>query len=416
MTGWVAIAGLGPGRDDMVTPEVTSVLAQATDIIGYIPYVARVAPREGLNLHPTDNRVELDRALHALQLAEGGARVVVVSSGDPGVFAMASAVFEAVEKHAEFAQTDIRAARRMRTRTPDHLCPRGQHAGSGVEHGHLGRGHARNGRHAHGGAGWQFSDHARRALCLHAPVCVLIQPSHNRGHVACRGADGQVRPVCHNHGQPQGARGVELRARTGAACVLGDNKGDRVFAQQALVAFLVEGSSGEEHRGVRQGQGCVRRIDQAQHIVVLWLGGKEVELLFANRQKHPCGRVRQRARQGLHIGHKRPVVTGLRYPSRTFKTDQCSARLSAGRRRVLAHAAGKGMGGVDHMGDPLCLQKRAQPRRTAKPTDPHRDRLGDRCICAARVGIEAVDTCLRQRARQLSGLGCTPQKKDAHDG
>ena len=108
MTGWVAIAGLGPGRDDMVTPEVTSVLAQATDIIGYIPYVARVAPREGLNLHPTDNRVELDRALHALQLAEGGARVVVVSSGDPGVFAMASAVFEAVEKHAEFAETDIR--------------------------------------------------------------------------------------------------------------------------------------------------------------------------------------------------------------------------------------------------------------------------------------------------------------------
>lgn len=106
--GWIAIAGLGPGRDDLVTPEVSQVLTQATDVIGYIPYVARVAPRAGLNLHPTDNRVEIDRALHALQLAAAGARVVVVSSGDPGVFAMASAVFEALEKHPEFADTDIR--------------------------------------------------------------------------------------------------------------------------------------------------------------------------------------------------------------------------------------------------------------------------------------------------------------------
>ena len=98
MSGILHIAGLGPGDDALVTPEVTEALAQATDVIGYIPYVVRVAPRDGLTLHPTDNRVELDRATHALQLAQAGARVVVVSSGDPGVFAMASAVFEAVER------------------------------------------------------------------------------------------------------------------------------------------------------------------------------------------------------------------------------------------------------------------------------------------------------------------------------
>ena len=108
MTGWVSIAGLGPGDDALVTPEVTAALAEATDIIGYIPYVARIAERPGLTLHPTDNRVELDRALHALQLAHEGAKVVVVSSGDPGVFAMASAVFEAVEAHPEHTETDIR--------------------------------------------------------------------------------------------------------------------------------------------------------------------------------------------------------------------------------------------------------------------------------------------------------------------
>ena len=76
--------------------------------MGYIPYVARVAPRPGLTLHATDNRVELDRATHALQRAKSGERVVVVSSGGPGVFAMASAIFEAVEASAEFTEIDIR--------------------------------------------------------------------------------------------------------------------------------------------------------------------------------------------------------------------------------------------------------------------------------------------------------------------
>ena len=97
MTGWVVVAGLGPGRETLVTPEVQAVLAEATDIVGYIPYVRRVPDRAGLTKHETDNRVELERAAHALDMAAAGKRVVVVSSGDPGVFAMASALFEALE-------------------------------------------------------------------------------------------------------------------------------------------------------------------------------------------------------------------------------------------------------------------------------------------------------------------------------
>ena len=107
MSGWVSIVGLGPGRETLVTPEVREVIAQATDIIGYIPYVKRIAPREGLTLHATDNRVEIDRATHALTLAQNGGRVVVVSSGDPGVFAMASAVFEALEAQPQFSDVEI---------------------------------------------------------------------------------------------------------------------------------------------------------------------------------------------------------------------------------------------------------------------------------------------------------------------
>ena len=59
--------------------------------------MARVPLRAGVERHGSDNRVEIDRAQHALRLATEGRRVVVVSSGDPGVFAMAAAVFEAVD-------------------------------------------------------------------------------------------------------------------------------------------------------------------------------------------------------------------------------------------------------------------------------------------------------------------------------
>ena len=108
MTGWLVIAGLGPGSDALVTPEVTAALAEATDVVGYIPYVARIPARVGLVAHPSDNRVEILRARQALDLAAAGGRVVVVSSGDPGVFAMAAAVFEALEDLPQYHRLDIR--------------------------------------------------------------------------------------------------------------------------------------------------------------------------------------------------------------------------------------------------------------------------------------------------------------------
>jgi precorrin-3B C17-methyltransferase len=108
MTGGLTIAGLGPGDAALVTPEVSAALDAATDVLGYAPYVARVPVREGLTLRPSDNRMELQRAEEALRLAASGHRVVIVSSGDPGVFAMAAAVFEALEGAPELQNLSIR--------------------------------------------------------------------------------------------------------------------------------------------------------------------------------------------------------------------------------------------------------------------------------------------------------------------
>ncbi len=92
--GTVSVVGLGPGDVDWMTPQSRRELATATDLIGYGPYLDRVDVRDGQNRHPSDNTDEPARARLACMLAEQGRSVAVVSSGDPGVFAMGSAVLE----------------------------------------------------------------------------------------------------------------------------------------------------------------------------------------------------------------------------------------------------------------------------------------------------------------------------------
>ncbi|MBF6204282.1 precorrin-3B C(17)-methyltransferase [Streptomyces gardneri] len=92
--GEVVVVGLGPGAAEWTTDEVRAALADATDLVGYTTYLNRVPERAGQRRHASDNRVESERAAMALDLAGRGARVAVVSSGDPGVFAMAAAVLE----------------------------------------------------------------------------------------------------------------------------------------------------------------------------------------------------------------------------------------------------------------------------------------------------------------------------------
>ncbi len=107
MSGRLTVIGLGPGSAEYITPAAARALGEATDLVGYGPYLDRIPEvRLDQTVHASDNRVELDRARHALTLAASGRRVAVVSGGDPGVFAMAAAVFEAVEK-GETAWRDL---------------------------------------------------------------------------------------------------------------------------------------------------------------------------------------------------------------------------------------------------------------------------------------------------------------------
>jgi cobalt-precorrin 5A hydrolase / precorrin-3B C17-methyltransferase len=106
--GRLAIIGTGPGSAQWMSPEVKGILQAATDLVGYKTYLDLIGDlAQGKQRHESDNRVELDRARHALALASQGKSVVVVSSGDPGIFAMAAAVFEVIDQEANPAWTHL---------------------------------------------------------------------------------------------------------------------------------------------------------------------------------------------------------------------------------------------------------------------------------------------------------------------
>jgi precorrin-3B C17-methyltransferase len=110
VTGRVMIVGLGPGPAEWMTPEASAAVASASDIVGYGPYVERLALRPDQRAHSSDNRVEMERAQLALRLGVEGRSVAVVSGGDPGVFAMAAVVFEAIEDNPQWLKLDIQVA------------------------------------------------------------------------------------------------------------------------------------------------------------------------------------------------------------------------------------------------------------------------------------------------------------------
>jgi precorrin-3B C17-methyltransferase len=97
MSGRLTVVGLGAGDVRWLTPQASAALAEADALYGYAGYLDRVPPRAGQSRHRSDNREERARAQAALEAAAAGAKVALVTAGDPGVFAMAAAVCEAIE-------------------------------------------------------------------------------------------------------------------------------------------------------------------------------------------------------------------------------------------------------------------------------------------------------------------------------
>jgi precorrin-3B C17-methyltransferase len=105
LTGRLFVVGLGPGAPRQLTGEAEAAIAAAEAIYGYGPYLDRLPSRPCQSRHPSDNREEPARAEAALRHAGKGAVVALVSGGDPGVFAMAATVCDAIEAGPETWRT-----------------------------------------------------------------------------------------------------------------------------------------------------------------------------------------------------------------------------------------------------------------------------------------------------------------------
>jgi len=111
--GRLTVVGLGPGCEGWRTPEASRALAAASDVVGYRGYL-ELAGRllEGKRRHPFALGEERERVEGALGLAAGGCEVALVSSGDPGIYAMAALVFEVLEAagRADWRRVEVRVA------------------------------------------------------------------------------------------------------------------------------------------------------------------------------------------------------------------------------------------------------------------------------------------------------------------
>lgn len=237
-----------------------------------------------------------------------------------------------------------------------------------------------------------------------------VQPGHDPGHAVHDPSRRNRRPVDHQHRQPKRAGCSDLRNRTLAAGILGDDNLDPMLSHQGCIARHVERPARHHHVSL-EGQGAGRLIHQTKQVAVLRLGREGVDMLAAYRQEHPLRRSGQCGDSGLDIRDMRPAVALARDPGRALQSDERSPSCTAGGDGVAAHLRGKRMRGVDHMGDLLGLKIGAKPIHPAEATQPHVDRLAHRRGGTPGIGIDPCQPRLCDGLRHEVRFGRAAQKK-----
>ena len=241
----------------------------------------------------------------------------------------------------------------------------------------------------------------------------MIQPLQDLRHAGKTGPWRQGGSRHHDHRQIQGAGGGQLGLGPDSTGVFGDDDVDAVVAQQSKIAGHVEGTAGD-HGGAAGQQGCGRFVDQAQQIVVLRRAGKDANMLAADGQKHAGGLLWQGLCCVVNVLHLAPA--GFHRPRRAFQGGKGQVQRGASLKGVTAHLGGKGMGGVDHMGDLFVAQPFGQAIHAAKATYALGQGLGHGYCGATGIGKHRVDPGIGQAFGQKARLGGAAEQKDAVHG
>ncbi len=243
----------------------------------------------------------------------------------------------------------------------------------------------------------------------------MTKPVHHLRNSGEAGPFGQGRAIDHDDPQAQYAGGGQFGVGPAAAGVFGDDDVNVVILQQREVVGVVERAAGDDGGGLGQ-QGFARRVDEPQKVVVLRRCGKHVQVLAADGKED----LRRDAGQGfdciLNALHGVPDVALLRLPRGAFKGGKGHGQSLTGGGGMVAHLRGKGMGGVNHMGDFVVCKIGRQAGDTAKAANPLGQGLLYGINGASGIGKDGVDLGRRQGLGQQARLGCAAQQKDAVHG
>ena len=243
----------------------------------------------------------------------------------------------------------------------------------------------------------------------------MPKPAHNLVHCAKNRSGGHSGPIDHDNRQAQPAGCDQLGLCPNATGIFGHNVGHPMLAHQGLILCRLKGTAGNDDRGLGQRQVPFRFIDQTQKIMVLGRRGKEVEILFTNGQKHPCGFIGQDISRRRERGDMGPVVGHACLPRGPLQRTQRRPHLGTSRHRIPAHLGRKWMCGVNHMGHALPADIVNKPSGATEPTQPLTQRL--RCRARGPAGIRKYGLTPGHRMRskllrQLRGFRGSAEKKD----
>ena len=242
----------------------------------------------------------------------------------------------------------------------------------------------------------------------------MTEPLHHVSHAFDQPPLGQLRPPDHDHWQLQFARRVDLGASAGAAGVAGDDPCDAPDTHQLQFASEREGAARDDQLGIGERQRTSRRIDEAERVDVLRLGCKWRDMLPADGKENICSRLRQRGHGGIDVIHVDPVITRRFDPRPAFQRKQRRCRCGASSERIAADFGGKGMGRIDHMRKSSLPDHIGKPVRAAEAADARRQRLIDRDLRSAGIGVDRVQPDSRDFSRQPIGFARSAQDEDAH--
>lgn len=245
---------------------------------------------------------------------------------------------------------------------------------------------------------------------------MMTQPGKHILGIINLGPVGNGGTVNHQDRQAQIARRDQLGIGAAAARILANHQIDGVGLQQCAVSSGSERTAIHDQRVMGQARRLFRHIHEAQQIVVLWLGGEGFHMHSSQRQHDAAGRACQRGDRAIDIGNAGPAVTGDRFPRPAGQGDMGHTRQTGRLHRVCAHRRGEGVGGIDQMSHAMVAQIIGQPRNSAEPANPHRNRLSTGVCGPSGIAERRRNAALREQSGKRAGLGCAAKQEDIGHG